>query len=219
MQELNKNISRQVAWIGAEDERKKLYKRDKVSDSWVLAYPSGGDKEFHTYQDLRRQGYVLVDEHGNNILDINGQVIGDKPLPPAKSDISLEKIDEALSKLEGWDSSPTPDGNNPITGLLTLKEREELITFNEKLSNLPVTTLRGYALQVSLYVQPHNGTVQCLNRLLLPSWMLSCMGKTDANIVGQLVTTIGYANKEELLKILKQSLPEVVRLAGLRNID
>lgn len=208
---------RQVAWIGYGDGPKHLYKRHRLIDQWVRASGDNRETEFATFQDLRRKGYVLVNKEGGPILDENGHPVGDKPLPPAKSTISMEAVQAGLEMIKTVDMDSVPEGDNPITRLLTLEDRISLIRFNDALVELPREILIGHALQVALKVQGHGGAVKLTDGVITPPWMQSCMEIGDAGLIGHLVLTLAQSDKDAILALLKKLLPEVVRLERLKT--
>jgi hypothetical protein len=207
---------RQVAWIGYGEGPKHLYKRHTVVDPWTRASGNNREVEYATFQDLRRKGYTLVNSDGSPILDEQGQVVGQVPLPPAKSTLSMEAIQAGLDKALALDLTAVPDGENPITRLLTLEDRISLIRFNEALADLPRETLVGYALQVAVRVQGHTPLL-LTDGITIPTWMHSCMTMGDPALLGHLIVSLARADKREILTIIHKLLPEVVRLHTLHH--
>lgn len=216
---LDKPQRNEVAWMGNVDSPKHLYKRNTTTSyKWVRVCPTGNrEKEYATFQSLRREGYVLMDREGNSLLNANGQVEGDKPLPAIKSTLSMDAIGASLEQIKLLDLTSIPEGENPITRLLTLSDRISLIRFNEALGQLPRETLIGYALQVTIKVQGYTGPHQLTNGLVTPSWMHSSMEIGDAELLGHLVISLARTDKPGILALLEKLLPEVVRLESLKT--
>ncbi|WOL31384.1 hypothetical protein [Microcoleus phage My-WqHQDG] len=208
---------RQVAWVGYNDGPRHLYKRHSLADPWTRASGNNREVEYATFQDLRRKGYSLVNSDGSPILDEQGQVVGDKPLPPAKSTLSMEAIQAALDKALTLDLTTVPNGESPITRLLTLEDRISLIRFNEALSGLPRETLVGYALQIAVRVQGHTPLL-LIDGIVTPAWMQDCMTMGNPALLGHLIVSLARADKREILTLIHKLLPEVVRLDSLHHV-
>jgi hypothetical protein len=218
MQELT---CRQVAWLTVTQSNttgpKYLYKRGNLASVWSRATNSKNrEAEFALYQTLRRQGYVLVNRDGTPMLDEKGAVIGDKPLPPATSTATMEDVQVALDKVTAMDMTSVQDGEVPITRLLTLEQRIALMKFTESLTDLPRELLMGYTLQVALHTQT------CSNRVTpdpsIPEWLQPAMSICDPTDLGHIISGLAKADKDELISLLKEGLPEVMRLQGIRGL-
>ena len=207
---------RQVAWIGYGDGPRHLYKRHSLVDPWTRASGNNREVEYAAFQDLRRNGYTLVNSDGSPILDEQGQVVGDKSLPPAKSTLSMDAIRAGLDNTMTLDLTSVPDGENPITRLLTLEDRISLIRFNEALADLPRETLVGYALHVAVKVQGHTPLL-LIDGIVTPIWMQSCLTMGDPALLGHLIVSLARADKREILTLIHKLLPEVVRLHSLHH--
>ena len=225
MQVADDNVVGQVAWFSEEEGGPKyLYKRsDSMSSTWRRAYPAthsskGREAEFATFQSLRRQGYCLVNRDGSPILDGNGNVVGNTPLPAAKSNISIEHVEATLSKLVSLDASSIQEGEVLSTRLLTLPQRMSLIKLNEHLEGLTREELVGYAMQAIIKLGPSlvKGTApydesQDVVCSLLPSWLQS------AKDMGTTTTYLTKADKGTLLSLLKEMLPYITLLEGMNE--
>ncbi len=218
---LEEDSSKQVAWLEAEvGGPKYLYKRDNGNATWNRAHPSthdnqGREAEYALFQALRRKGYCLVNKEGGPILDEKGQVIDNTPLAPSKLSVSMEAIEEAISKLTTLDIASIPEGEVPSSRLLTLAQRMSLIKLNEHLEKLPREVLIGHTLQAAMRVQ--TGSTKQPVDVSLPDWLQPSMEVGDAQYLGTITVQLSMASKETLLDLLRQLLPEVARLEGLRG--
>lgn len=207
--------TRQVAWIG--DGPKYVYKRDTITQSWVRASNGDWQAQFSTFQTLRRQGYCLVHKDGSPVLDTDGTVMGAEPLPPAKSDTpTMEAMEVALHKLKDLDLDSVPEGEEPITRLLSLNDRMALIRFKDTLQELPRETLLGYAMQAVIKVRggvPASQGAEAYTQVIRSMWGLI----DDPAALGKVILELGNCDKATLLSILKSLLPEVMRLEGLKG--
>lgn len=218
MQELAS--TKQVAWVGNDTGGPKfLHKRDlAVSPTWARVRVRNREVEFATYQQLRRDGYALVTEGGGPVLDTDGKVLGTKPLPPATSNISMEAVDAMLGKVRDIDLNDIPGGEVASTRLLSLEQRMSLIRFTDSLADLPRETLIGYLLQVALYTESTvNKSRTKASAAMAPDWMQPAMRIYDATLLGEAVCTIAKYDTGTLIGLLKQALPEVVRMEGMRH--
>lgn len=221
MQELNPVHQKQVAWFGSEFGPKHLYKRNTAASyAWARACPKGNrEMEYAMFQDLRRNGgYVLVTKEGGPILDDDGNVLGTEPLPPATSNISMESVEAMLGKVRSIDLTDIPEGEVASTRLLSLEQRMSLIRFTDSLVDLPRETLIGYYIQVNLYLQGQVGKDKARSSAAMaPDWIQPALRLCDATVLGQAILTLSSYDKEAIIGLLKQALPEVVRMEGLRD--
>lgn len=209
--------TKQVAWIGNDTGGPKfLYSRDlTVSPTWARVKVSNREVEFATFQQLRRGGYVLVNRDGGPVLDTDGTVMGTEPLPPATSNISMEAVKQELVKVQGVDLTDIPEGEVASTRLLSLEQRMSLIRFTDSLVDLPRETLIGYLLQVALYTEGGVNRSRA-STAMAPDWMQPAMRIYDATLLGEAVCTLANYDKDTLIGLLKQVLPELVRLEGMK---
>jgi len=218
MQELT---CRQVAWLTVTASNttgpKYLYKRDNLTSAWSRATNSKNrEVEFALYQTLRRQEYVLVNRDGTPITDEKGAVIGNKPLPAAVFSPTMEDVQAALDKVTAMDMTSVQDGEVPITRLLTLEQRIALMKFTESLTDLPRELLMGYTLQVALHIQTY--TQKATPDQSVPEWLRPVMSICDPTDLGHIISGLAKADKSELISLLKEGLPEVMRLQGIRGL-
>ena len=207
----------QVAWLSDEEGGPKyLYKRPDNISAWRRAYPAthnskGREAEFALFQSLRRKGYCLVNRDGSPILDGNGNVIGNKPLPASKSNISIEHIEDTLSKLMSLDISSVQEGEVLSTRLLSLTQRMSLIKLNEHLEGLHREELVGYAMQAVMQLGPSMVRGSSPYDISLPDWLQS------AKDMGTITTLLAKADKTTLLSLLREMLPYITLLEGMKG--
>lgn len=218
MQELAS--TKQVAWIGNDTGGPKfLYKRDlAVSPTWARVKASNREVEFATFQQLRRSGYVLVTGEGGPVLDTDGTVMGTLPLPPATYNVSMEAVKQELAKVRTIDLTDIPEGEVASTRLLSLEQRMSLIRFTDSLVDLPRETLIGYYLQVSLYLQGQvSKDIARSSAAMAPDWIQPALRLCDSTMLGQAVLMVAGYDKDTIIGLLKQALPELVRMEGMKN--
>ena len=218
MQELGS--TKQVAWIGNDRGGPKfLHKRDlAVSPIWARVKVSNREIEFATFQQLRRNGYLLVTEEGGPVLDTDGSVMGTKPLPPATSNISMEAVEAMLGKVKDIDLDDIPEGEVASTRLLNLEQRMSLIRFTDSLVDLPRETLIGYYIQVSLYLQGQVGKDTARSSsAMAPDWIQPALRLCDSTLLGQSVLLVAGYDKPTIIDLLKKELPELVRMEGMKG--
>jgi hypothetical protein len=220
MQELNPVHQKQVAWFGTETGPKHLYKRNTAASySWARACPRGNrEMEYAMFQDLRRNGHVLVTKEGGPVLDTDGTVMGTEPLPAATSNISMGAVEAMLGKVKDLDLTDIPEGEVASTRLLSLEQRMSLIRFTDSLVDLPRETLIGYYIQVSLYLQGQVGKDSARSSsAMAPDWIQPALRICDSTLLGQSVLMVAGYNKDTIIDLLKQALPELVRMEGMRD--
>jgi len=218
MQELAS--TKQVAWIGNDTGGPKfLHKRDiAISPTWARVRVKDREVEFATFQQLRRSGYVLVTEVGGPVLDTDGTVMGTEPLPPATSNISMEAVEAMLAKVKDLDLDDIPEGEVASTRLLSLEQRMSLIRFTDSLVDLPRETLIGYYMQASLYLQGQVGKDMARSSsAMAPDWIQPALRLCDSTLLGQSVLLVAGYDKATIIDLLKQALPELVRMEGMRD--
>lgn len=209
---------KQVAWIGNDSGGPKfLHKRDlSVSPTWARVRVKDREVEFATFQQLRRSGYVLVTDVGGPVLDTDGSIMGTQPLPPATSNISMEAVEAMLAKVQTLDISDIP-GGEASTRLLSLEQRMSLIRFKDTLPDLPRETIIGYLLEVNLYLQGQVGKDMArASASMAPEWLQAAVKVCDPTVLGQTVEVLASHDKDTLIGLLEQMLPEMVRLHGMR---
>lgn len=210
---------KQVAWIGNDSGGPKfLHKRDlSVSPTWARVRIKDREVEFATFQQLRRSGYILVTDVGGPVLDTDGTVMGTQPLPPATSNISMDAVKQELARVRSIDLTDIPEGEVACTRLLSLEQRMSLIRFKDTLADLPRETIMGYLLEVNLYLQGQVGKDMAkASATMAPEWMEAAMRMCDPTVLGQTVEVLASHDKDTLIGLLEQMLPEMVRLHGMR---
>jgi len=130
----------------------------------------------------------------------------------------MEAVEAMLGKVRELDLDDIPEGEVASTRLLSLEQRMSLIRFTDSLVDLPRETLIGYLLQVALYTE---GTVNKsrtkASAAMAPDWMQPAMRIYDATTLGEAVCTLAMYDKDTLIDLLKQALPELVRMEGMRH--
>jgi len=128
----------------------------------------------------------------------------------------MEDVQAALDKVTAMDMTSVQDGEVPITRLLTLEQRIALMKFTESLTDLPRELLMGYTLQVALHIQTY--TQKATPDQSVPEWLRPVMSICDPTDLGHIISGLAKADKSELISLLKEGLPEVMRLQGIRGL-
>jgi hypothetical protein len=130
----------------------------------------------------------------------------------------MEAVDAMLDKVKELDLTDIPEGEVPSSRLLSLEQRMSLIRFTDSLVDLPRETLIGYYMQVSLYLQGQVGKdVARSSSAMAPDWIQPALRLCDSTLLGQSVLLLAGYDKDTIIGLLKQALPELVRMEGMRD--